>query len=224
LGWTARNIVTGLRGGCVLLLGTILISSCAAPRYSYVTDSGDKTYFKVPYGWQQLAPATLCDVLGKANNTTACPPGWYVVYKGGNQKPTESDLSSDDLSAPLAMAEVFPFEPTSTETTVTTEMLEDSVLPVTPEQQAEEEEEGFSALSFSLINQVFITSNGFRGVRETFTYTWDDKKSDTYGVAAFTNSNSTEVYELVVHCLTSCYKQDKTAFDAVLNSFTMRRY
>src|SRR5580704_18230659 len=56
----AHRVVKGLVGGCALLLGVIItVSGCAAPQYTYVANSGQDTYFKVPSGWHKISPSAL---------------------------------------------------------------------------------------------------------------------------------------------------------------------
>jgi len=59
-------------------------------------------------------------------------------------------------------------------------------------------------------------------VRVTFNYTFPDGSTDTFDQVAFTNSDDTQVYLLVLHCLASCYQQNHSAIDTVMTSFTVR--
>jgi hypothetical protein len=201
----------------------VLISSCAAPRYRYITDSGDKTYFKVPYGWRQVSSTDLCGVLKQIFAQKACPPIFNVAYQEGSSKPTASNLVADNLTKPFLFAEVSPppvDQTTGAPETLDLEKLEDAYLPVTPMDRAAAQ---IPLTHFVLLRQDTVTSTGFQGVRETYSYTYPDGKANTFNVDAFTNTGGTLIYLLVVHCLASCYQQDRTAIDAVMNSFTMRR-
>ena len=46
----AHRVAKGLVGGCALLLG-VSVTGCGAPQYTYVANSSQSTYFKVPNGW-----------------------------------------------------------------------------------------------------------------------------------------------------------------------------
>ena len=50
----AHRVAKGLVGGCALLLG-VTLSGCGAPQYTYVANSSQSTYFKVPHGWHQIS-------------------------------------------------------------------------------------------------------------------------------------------------------------------------
>lgn len=221
MAWKAHSIVWALRLGCALLLGTTLISSCAAPRYRYISDSGDKTYFKVPYGWKQVDPADLCGQLELMFGLKSCLPTFNVAYQDSGKKPAAQGFLDGGLTRPFLFAEVYPVSSTSG-ATVTWQSLEDAFLPVSPAARAAAP---IPLTHFALLSQAMETgSDGFLGVRESFDYTFPGGLPNTFNVAAFTNSTATQIYLLVVHCLASCYRQDKAAIDAVMNSFTIRRY
>ncbi|MGN6177048.1 MAG: hypothetical protein ACTHPS_29455, partial [Streptosporangiaceae bacterium] len=69
---------------------------------------------------------------------------------------------------------------------------------------------------------VLTPGQGVHGVRVTFNYTFPDGSTDTFDQVAFTNSDDTQVYLLVLHCLASCYQQNHSAIDTVMTSFTVR--
>ena len=61
-GLMSRGRSIGL--GMVLL--ALLVTGCAAPQFTYVTNSSQHTYFKVPDGWSQIKSSAL-----SAANTTS---------------------------------------------------------------------------------------------------------------------------------------------------------
>jgi hypothetical protein len=219
LAFRAHRLVTGLAWGCALLLGAAL-TSCAAPRFTYITDSGNSTYFKVPFGWQQVTPADLCTELEAATNTSTCPTNWSTAYEAEHQ-PSASGFLAGDLNRPFVYSEVTPY--TSTSTPLTTETLEDFFLPVTTQAQEEEAEDGFPLTDFkSLRDDTLTLSQGYHGIRETFDYTYPGGVADTFDEVVLTNTAATTIYLLVLHCTTSCYDQYRTAISDVMSSFTVR--
>jgi len=69
---------------------------------------------------------------------------------------------------------------------------------------------------------VLTPGQGYHGVRETFDYTYPDGSQNTFDQVALTNADSTEVYVLLVHCLSTCYNSDASQIDSVMKSFTVR--
>jgi hypothetical protein len=69
---------------------------------------------------------------------------------------------------------------------------------------------------------VLTPGQGVHGVRVTFNYTFPNGSTDTFDQVAFTNSDDTEVYLLVLHCLATCYQHNHNDIDTVMTSFTVR--
>src|SRR5690348_13355448 len=84
----AHRVAKGLVGGCALLLG-VTVTGCGAPQYTYVANSSESTYFKVPNGWHKIDGSALQRameaVLGSAGG------GWQVAYEAG-RTPTANDF------------------------------------------------------------------------------------------------------------------------------------
>ena len=84
-------------------------------------------------------------------------------------------------------------------------------------------ESGFPLTKFQLLrDDVLKPGQGVHGVRVTFDYTFPDGSTDTFDQVALTNSDDTEVYLLVLHCLATCYQRHHAEIDTVMKSFTIR--
>jgi hypothetical protein len=62
-----------------------------------VANSGENTYFKVPYGWHAISATALKSVTGSSG-------GWTVAYEAG--KPAASDFLSFETTQPFVFAEI----------------------------------------------------------------------------------------------------------------------
>jgi hypothetical protein len=203
----AHRVARGLAGGCALLLG-VAISGCAAPQYTYVADSSQNTYFKVPYGWHKL----------KLTGTSSSAAQWLVAYQAGRGA-TANDFSSFNTAQPFVFAEVVPLSATeSSEMSYNT--LRDATLPVTSSARSADTTDGLTGFE-QMRDQVLTPGQGVHGVRETFDYTYNSL-SDTFDEIALTNADQTVVYLFVLHCTTSCYSHDQTEINDVMSSFTVR--
>lgn len=211
----AHRVVKGLVGGWVILLG-VIITGCAAPQYTYVANSGENTYFKVPSGWRQISAVALKTAGSSAEG------GWAVAYEAGD-KPTASDFLSFEATQPFVFAEVATLNST-TSSEMSYDMLRDSVLPVTSTaRQSTAAQTGYPLTGFTqLRDQVLTPGQGVHGVRETYDYTYSGGITDTFDEIALTNADQTVVYLLVLHCTTSCYSHDQTEINDVMSSFTVR--
>ncbi|MDQ2811002.1 MAG: hypothetical protein M3Z75_03745 [Actinomycetota bacterium] len=212
-----RRVAWGLVGSGAALLG-ITLTGCAAPQYTYVTNSGQNTYFKVPYGWHKIPDSSLATAMKAEVGTSG--GGWMVAYEGGRAS-TAADFLSFDAPQPFVFAEVSALSSAGI-AEMSYNALRDSFLPVSSTLRSSASKQGFPFTGFSQIrDQMLAPGQGVHGVRETFDYT-DAGVTDTFDEIALTNPDQTKIYILVLHCTTSCYSSDKTAINDVMSSFTVR--
>ena len=213
----AHRVAKGLVGGCALLLG-VTVTGCGAPQYTYVANSGESTYFKVPNGWHKIDTSALQHAMEEVTGSSGA--GWQVAYEAGGA-PTANDFLSFGASQPFVFAEVGQLTSAGSQA-LSYDTLRDFFLPVssTARQAAGA---GFPLTGFKQIrDQVLTPGLGVHGVRETFDYTLNGGLSDTFDEIALTNAEQTIVYFMVLHCTTSCYSSDQTAINDVMSSFTIR--
>jgi len=213
----AHRVAKGLVGGCALLLG-VTLSGCAAPQYTYVANSNENTYFKVPSGWHKISDTSLSSELKAVAGGAG---GWTVAYEAGG-KPTAGDFLSFGTAEPFVFAEVGELSSTAS-AELSYDTLRDFFLPVTSTARQSAEAQGFPLTGFKqLRDQVLTPGQGVHGVRETFNYTMAGGIQDTFDEIALTDADQTTVYLLVLHCTSSCYSNDQTQINDVMSSFTIR--
>ena len=143
----AHRVPKGLVGGCALLLGVaVAISGCAAPQYTYVANSSQDTYFKVPWGWNKISESSLASELKAANAGGA---DWTTAYQAGGE-PTAKDFLGFDTKQPFVFAEVLALDPTEASTMSDAE-LRDGFLPVSSTARSSAAQEGFPFTGFKQI-------------------------------------------------------------------------
>ncbi len=214
----AHRVIKGLVGGCALILLGVTVAGCGAPQYTYVANSNQSTYFKVPYSWHKISDSSLSSAL-KTGGGSGAP--WMVAYEAGH-KPTASDFYSFDTTQPFVFSEVGNLS-SSQSADLSYDSLRDFLLPVTSTARTNLAQENLPLSDFKQIrDQVLTLAQGVHGVRETFDYTYSGKISDTFDEVVLTNADQTVVYVLVLHCTTSCYSSDQTEINDVMSSFTIR--
>lgn len=208
-----------LAGGCALLLVATL-AACGAPQFTYVADSSANAYFKVPYGWHQITPKALSAELQVASGSSS--GAWMMAYDAGSA-PSASHLINPDTTSPFAFAEIGQLNSTSSGN-LSYNTLRDFFLPVTSTARQSAATSGFALTNFkSLRDDVLTPGQGVHGVRETFQYSYPSNGgTQTFDQVALTNADQTEVYFLLVHCLSTCYSQHQDEIDTVMSSFTVR--
>ena len=213
----AHRLAKGLVGACALLLG-VTVTGCGAPQYTYVANSSESTYFKVPNAWHKIDAGALQHAMQEVTGSSG--GGWQVAYEAGHE-PTANDFLSFGASHPFVFAEVGQLTSAGSQA-LSYDELRDFFLPVSSTAR-QAEPAGFPLTDFKQIrDQVLTPGKGVHGVRETFEYTLNGSQTDTFDEIALTNAEQTIVYFMVLHCTTSCYSNDQTAINDVMSSFTIR--
>src|ERR1700756_5429571 len=104
----SRGRIVGL---LVVLLG-LIVTGCAAPRFPYVTNSSQHTYFKVPAGWRPISAGALAAAVN-GGNTTPQAGVWTVGYDGSTQPQADHVLSAQN-EQPFAYSVVAAVNQTTT--------------------------------------------------------------------------------------------------------------
>ncbi len=212
-------MITGRLVGLWAIALALVVAGCAAPQFTYVTNSSAHTYFKVPSGWRKISDTALAHAIsgGSSSKTSA----WTVGYDGSTD-PAASHVLSQLTTQPFAYAEVGQVGQ-ATINALSYDTLRDFFLPVTSSARQTATKSGFPLTGFQLLRDSMLTSGqGVHGVREIFDYTYPDGSVDTFDQVALTNADDTEVYVLIVHCLASCYTRHTSEIDMVMSSFTVR--
>jgi hypothetical protein len=209
----SRGRIVGL---WVVLLG-LAVAGCAAPQFTYVTNSSQHTYFKVPSGWGEISAGALAAAVHSSPQSGV----WTVGYDGST-RPEANHVLAAENQQPFAYSVVAAVNQTTTNELSYNE-LRDFFLPVTATARAGAAKSGFPLTNFRLISDSMLQlTRGVHGVREIYDYSYPDGSVNTFDQVALTNADDTEVYLLLVHCLASCYSKHQSEIDTVMKSFTVR--
>jgi hypothetical protein len=200
-------------------------TGCAAPQFTYVADSGANTYFKVPFGWHKISDVSLAAQFKTPGRALGQVAGTWDIAYDADQVPAAVHLFSPNAEQPFAFAFVTPL--TATATTALRRSpyngLRDVLLPVTSASRAQAAQGSFPLTHFKLLRDIVLTpGQGVHGVWDTYDYTYPGGITDTFDQVALTNSNSTQIYVLMVHCIETCYSQNRSQLDTIMSSFTVR--
>jgi hypothetical protein len=210
----------GWRFAWLLVLPAITVAGCVAPQFTYVADSSAKAYFKVPNQWHKISDSSLAAELKHTGFGTGAGV-WDVGYDAAGA-PSANHVLNDAATKPFALALVAPLSQ-AVSNAMSYNLLRDIVLPVTQARRQLAAKSGFPLTGFQLLSDSLVTpGSGVHGVRDIFTYTYPDGKTDTFDQVALTNSDNTMVYLLLVHCQSSCYAKNTNQIDTIMTSFTVR--
>jgi hypothetical protein len=203
--------------GLWMVLLSLAVAGCAAPSFTYVTNSSQHTYFKVPSGWREVSATALAHAVNSSPQSGV----WTVGYDGATRPEADHVLGAENLQ-PFAYSVVAPVNQTTTNE-LSYNDLRDFFLPVTAAARSSAAKSGFPLTNFRLLSDSMLElPQGVHGVRVVYDYSYPDGSVNTFDQVALTNADDTEVYLLLVHCLASCYSKHQSEIDTVMKSFTVR--
>jgi hypothetical protein len=199
-------------------LGMVGLAACGAPAYTYVADSAQSTYYKVPAGWHSISQSSMDAELQQAGGSGA---GAWITAFDDTQSPAAGHFLAFDVTKPFVFSEVGTLT-SDASNSLSYNGLRDFLFPVTSTSRQDAAASGSFPLSgFTQIRDDTITGkNGVHGVRETFEYTYQGV-ADTFDEDVLTNANQTVVYFLILHCTETCYSQNESSINTVMSSFTV---
>ncbi len=200
-----------------LAVAGLLITGCSlAPQYTYVSDSADNAYFKVPPSWHEVNESSL----HSAEGLTSQEGGylWSEAYDASPQPSVTHVFSATET--PVAYASVISLSATD-RNDMSFNSMRDLLLPVTSEarQAAAKDHESLSGFA-SLSDQVLTNSSNDRGIREIFEYDLETTL-ETFDLTVMTNPATTKLYFLLVQCSATCFAANYPEISQVVNSFTV---
>jgi hypothetical protein len=204
------------RGAALVIVG-LSVAGCLAPQYTYVADTADNAYFKVPPSWHQVSQSALEEV----QNATPSGQGTYLWSRAYDASPDPSvEHVFSTSNQPVAYASVLSLS-AAQRNDVSFDSMRDLLLPVTAQARsaasaAHQGLPGFQSLS----DQVITDNNNDRGIREIFDYTLG-VTPETFDLTVMTNSATTKIYFLLVHCTATCFANNYNQIATVVGSFTV---
>jgi hypothetical protein len=212
-----RSRLSAIAGLSAALIA-VAVTGCGAPPYTFVANTSEHAYFKVPSGWTRISSSAL----SAAVDAEGSQSGAWTVGFDASQDPSAEHVLGQVPAQPFAYATVGRVSPTVT-SELSYNTLRDFFLPVTAAARQTAARAGFPLTSFRLLSSSMVTpGQGIHGVRETYDYTYPGGLVVTFDQVALTNADDTEVYLLLVHCLSACYSQNQRQINTVMTSFTVR--
>jgi hypothetical protein len=217
-----RQVLAGL---VAISLFTVL-GGCGTPSYTYVTNTGDKTYFKVPRGWTEVDRASLDKLLSASNPDSATAAleqklTWTVGFDA-DQSPSASHMLEASGNEPFVYVTVSHLTATQRDA-VSLNSLRDYLLPVSADARAQATSSGFPLTGFELLaDQVVTPSKGIHGVHAVYNYQFPDGVLQTYDQTAYVSDDASRVYLMLISCSARCHHDQASQISKVAHSFTVR--
>lgn len=204
------------RVAALVIVGLSAAGCSLAPQYTYVSDSADNAYFKVPPGWHQVNENSLQSAEGQSTQEGSYL--WSEAYDA-SAKPSVDDVFSA-TGKPVVYASVLSLN-SGERNDISFNSMRDLLLPVTASARkaAAANHENLSGFA-SLSDQVLTNSSNDRGIREIFDYDLGTTL-ETFDLTVLTNAATTKLYFLLVQCSMTCFAANYPQISDVVNSFTV---
>jgi hypothetical protein len=200
----------------LLIIVGLSVAGCFAPDFTYVADSSDNAYFKVPPSWHEVSESSLAAVEGQSGSQ-----GTYLWSRAYDAAATPSVAHVFASSQkPVAYASVLGLS-SSERGGVSFNSMRDLLLPVTQTARNAAAAAHVALTGFtSLSDEVITNSHNDRGIREIFAYNLNGIP-ETFDLTVMTNSSTTKLYFLLVHCNDGCFVANYPEIEKVVGSFTV---
>ena len=223
-----RAVATRVPSGRALLLSTVaalvaVLAGCGSPEYTYVTNSEDRTYVKLPTTWRQIDEQALTDAIGIDPAISEEERGLWLAGYDADSAPSPMHLFGPSAPAPAAIVAVQQV-PETVRGQYSLDKLRDLFYPVTAESRDPAALDPTSDLpDFALVSDEVLTpGDGLRGVRSVFRYRIDGGPLQMIDQTNYLNDDASKLYMLFVRCSTECYEKRQQEIDGVVSSFTVR--
>ena len=216
--WGRRaSIWTGVLAAFVLMAG------CAGPAYTYVTNSADHTYLKVPNTWRPIDQKAIDNALGLDTTVADSQRGLWLAGYDADAAPSPDHLFGAAATAPATLIGVQDV-PESARGSYSLDKLRDLFYPVSPAGQQQAAADPTSAVSDIAVmsDDVLTPGTGVRGVHTVFHYRVANGPLQVMDQTLYLNDDASKLYLFFVRCSTECYQQRQKEITSVVSSFTVR--
>lgn len=207
------------------VVGAVAISSaaCSSSGFTYVKNTGEGAYFKVPDDWKlyKLDPNALPDDRPFPDAATAAnqPPGpWRIVFDA-DQKPDVTHFEEDIPQAIVGQAEISPIGESVRDQVSNVDLralaLDGTGDPIAMYQQG--------STDIEIVKyEALTTHDGLRGNRIVLNKLINGSYV-TIDQIALVDPGTTTLYRFLVKCSSKCYLQHRSEIDAVVDSWQIRK-
>jgi hypothetical protein len=206
-------------------------AACGAPEFTYVKNSADKTYFKVPHEWHEISEDDLDDLLiGAPTESQQAKQlrevSWSIAYDAAADPSALHLTAGETTDDPIVYARVRRLTVAERDA-MSLDALRDSFgLPVTePARRRYAEVAGAASplRGFELLHDEVLTpSDNVHGVRVVFNYLLPGGVLHTFDLTAYLNNSGDRLFQLVLRCSARCYQDRTDELDTIVTSFTVR--
>ena len=177
-----------------------LVAGCGSPEYTYLTNSTDRTYLKVPTTSRQIDGKAMDDAIGFDPTLSEEE---RALCATADVAPSPVHLFGPSAPAPAAFVGVQQI-PETAHGQFSVDRLRDLFYPVSPSaRQAAELDPTSGVTDFVLVSdQVLTPGKGLRGVHSVFRYRVGEGPMQMMDQTAYLNDDASKLYMFFVRCST----------------------
>ncbi|MBU2667424.1 hypothetical protein KOI35_28325 [Actinoplanes bogorensis] len=216
-----------MAAGLVVGILALVVAACGAPEFTYVKNSGQQTYFKVPHEWHEIDTDSVDDTLSGTNPDSATSKArqkawWSVAYDASEVPDADHLLSAGTTLQPIVYVRVADLNEPQ-QNAVSLDMLRNAFLPVTEEARSASAGAALGLSGFELLqDEVLTPEGGLHGVHVVYDYELASGVMHTFDQTALLNTDGSKFYMLIIRCSTSCFRERSSELDTIAKSFTVR--
>lgn len=208
------------RGFGVLVLISLLLTSCTNSTHKYAASKSEGVYFTVPNTWHEITMKALNSQEAKSTAVGATEKlalvKWQEAYSPDKKVGPKQTFSLAPTNSPLAFVRVrdlFPDEINA----VSYNTLRDIVQPVTDWVN----NPTATTPVYNIIDDHEVIQKGGRGVRTIYNFV-ESGLSQTVDQTSLMSADHTKIYVFVLRCTTTCYNKNIKEISRIADSFTVR--
>jgi len=204
----------------LVLLAAVVLAGCGAPSYTYVKNSADHMYVKIPASWHSIDQKDLDNAIGLDPAEDASSRGLWLQGYDAADTPSALHLFGSSAPEPAVLVSVQQV-PQASRGGLSLDGLRDFFFPVSP--TARQNNQNPQLTGFGLLaDDVLTPGDGVRGVHTVFRYRLGGGPPQMMDQTGYLNDDASKVYLLLVRCSTTCYKDRHGEIQRVVSSFTIR--
>jgi hypothetical protein len=219
------RLCTGQRpvpAAIAVLIGALLTVACGSPEFTYVSNSDDRTYVRMPTEWRAVDQTELATALGLDPSVPAEDHGVWLQGYDADLLPSPAHLIGPHAPAPTGLVLVQDV-PGPLRGQYSLDRLRDLFQPVSPTgREALAADPAATLTNFSLlVDEVLTPGDGIRGVHVVYRYRIGGGPMQVFDKTAYVNDDASKLFLFVARCSAECYGQRQDEIARVVSSFTV---
>jgi hypothetical protein len=206
------------------LTAVAALTACGASEYTYITNSEDRAYARVPSGWGPVDESSLASAIGLDPSVPAEEQGIWIQAFDSAEEPSSSHVFGPSTADP-AVVMIVQDIPAPTRGQYSLDRLRDLFQPVSAaarQQLAANPMMAQTLTGFGLMrDEVLTPGEGVRGVHVTYRYRIAGGPFQVFDQVAYLNDDASKLYVLLARCSMTCYEEQRAEIDRVVSSFTV---